>query len=101
VQRQKLIEFIVAHRVWFRFLRVSLIPALDVGDNFPDRPIFQNPNINFELCSDLDYFGASEASVVVVEPVSGASAGSVFPGASPSPPTGSSGTPNITARTTS
>lgn len=99
--QQQLVEIVIAHRLRFRVGGIGPIAAVDVGDDFPDGPILERTQVEFELGGDLDYFGASEASVVVVEPVLSASAGFAFPASSPVFPTGSSGTPNITARTTS
>lgn len=102
VDREQLVELIIAHGLRPIVFRVGLVTAVDVGDDFPDGPILDSAKIDFQLGCYLDYFGASEASIFVEEPVSGASAGPPFPESSSGAlPTGSSGTPNITARTTS
>lgn len=96
---EQVVKLVIAHCFRFVVLGIGLVAAIDVRNDFPDRPILDSAKVNFQFCGNLYYFGASEASVIVMEPVSGASAGSAFP--SSVFPTGSSGTPNIAALTTS
>lgn len=94
---QHLVKLIVAHRFGLGRIAVRFVPAVDVRNDFPKGEVFNLANASLKPGREFNYFGSSEASVVVVKPVSGASAGSAFPSSSTFLPTGSSGTPIITA----
>lgn len=88
------IKLVVAHRLDLVAARRSVV-TVDVRDDFPKRMLLDLTRRPFKRRADRYYFGASEASVVVEEPVCRASAGIAFP-------TGSSfGTPKITVLSTS
>jgi len=90
---QKGIELRVARRLDLVLVALDTIVAIDRGYDFPERLLIGDAGWPSEAGADGDDLGASEASVVVVEPVCLASAGISFP-------TGSSGTPMITASRT-
>lgn len=61
------------------FAAIGAVMALDIGHQLPQRDIFSDARRPPKRGTDRDYFGASEASVSVEEPVCVASAGSAFP----------------------
>jgi hypothetical protein len=85
---QQFVEFIVGRRLDLVFAPLDAVMAVYRRDDFPKRLLFGLAGRPTETGAEGDYFGASEASVVVGEPVALASAGISFP-------TGSSGTPTM------
>jgi hypothetical protein len=90
---QQCVEFSVARRFELILAALHAIVAVYRADNFPERLFVGDVWGPSEAGADGDDLGASEASVVMIEPVCLASAGVSFP-------TGSSGTPIITASST-
>jgi len=85
---QEFIELIVAGRLDLVFAAVDAVMTIDRGDDFPQCLFFGDARRPAEAGAEAYDFGASEASVIVEEPVCLASAGGAFP-------TGSSGTPTM------
>src|SRR5262249_10204115 len=63
---QKRVEFVIAHRL----SAGGAIEAISVSSKFPERALFDCSGMPFESSGKCNYFGASEASVVSIEPVS-------------------------------
>ena len=69
----------VARRLELLLAALDAIVAFDRGDYFPERLLVGDAWRPSEAGTDGDDLGASEASIVMVEPVRLASAGIAFP----------------------
>lgn len=72
-----LVEVIIAHVLGF-FVAVDTVAAIDIGNDFPERVLFDLANRPLEGRRDGDQLRSPESSVIVEELVP-ASAGGAFP----------------------
>jgi hypothetical protein len=98
---EQIVKLVVSHRVGLAVACIGLIATVDIGNDFPDRPILELAQRQLELGSDLDYFGAPEAAVVMVESARARRCRFFFFNSSTTPTGSSTGIPNMAERITS